>query len=145
MAGRDRLCHCVERHADPVALARSEPFGSVVAGAVGEVQQAVADAGSPAVEGDVGEPDGDHRDRLVDRELEVYHRCAEDFHPFGEDIAVEGQGTAVLFALVIGQIGWCVVGAPFSGELADRQWRLHGQRLLPVRWQSAASAGRIRW
>ena len=144
MAGRDRLRHGVESHADPVTLARGECLGSVVACAVGEVEQAIADAGGPAVGRDVGEPDGDHRDRLVDRELEVHHRGAEDLHPLGEDVAVEGQGAAVLFALVVGEVGWCVVGAPLPGELAHRQWGLHGQDLLPVgavRWPRRAGSG----
>ena len=63
----------------------------------------------------------------------MHHRGAEDLHPLGEGFAVEGQRAAVLLALVVGEVGWGVVGAPLPGELAHRQRGLHGQRELAAR------------
>jgi hypothetical protein len=90
--------------------------------AVGEVAQAVADPGGPAVRRDVRQAHRDHGRRPVDGELQVHHRRTEDLQPLGEHRAVEDQRAAVLLALVVGQIRRCVVGAPLAGELA------HGQR-----------------
>ena len=79
MALRDRLGHGVEGHADPVALARCKRRGLVMAQAVGEVQQAVADAGGPTVGCDVGGPDGEHNNRLVDRDGKVLKVTVRDY------------------------------------------------------------------
>src|SRR5256885_11952801 len=102
MPWRYRLRHGIERHTYPVALAWGESNGSVMAAVVGEVEKAVADAGGAPVGRDVGKPDRDDSDRLVDGELEVGHRGAENLHSFGDVVAVEDQGAPGFLALDVG-------------------------------------------
>ena len=130
MAGGERLREVVELEPHPVAPARLERRGVLVALPVGEVEQAVADARGGPVGGDVGETRGEERHGPVDGELELGHGRAQELEPLGQGIGVEGEGAAVLEPLVERQVRREAVGAPAARVEAERLRRPERQRDL---------------
>src|SRR5699024_2407616 len=88
---------------------------------VGAVEAPVAGPGAASIWSNIGQPRGAHRDRFGRGEFEFHHRRAEDLRGFGELIGIEHEGTAVVFTLVIGQVGRGVIGAPLASVLPDRE------------------------
>jgi hypothetical protein len=92
-----------------------QPLRAFVTLAVGEVEDAVADAGGRAVRKHLAQRHGDQRVGPVHGDLERHLRSAKHL-----DGALQGRGikhelAALLHPLVLRLIGPRAVGAPFAG------------------------------
>lgn len=130
MPPREAVRNVVQLDAHAVDAVRLERLRALVTVAMRQVEQSVGDAGHLMVKRHVREPDRNHGDRLVCRKLELDGWRAQDFERLLQAVAVEHQGTAVLFALVMRQIGGGRVGTPFAGKQADAERRLDRHHLL---------------
>ena len=91
--------------------------------AMGEVQDAVADAERAAIRAHVAQPDDQVRERPVGGNVERDDGGTEKFEPAGKRCRIEYQRERVVVALVAGLIRAPAERAPGTAALSKRAWR----------------------
>ena len=94
---------------------------------MGQVQQAVADTGGLAVRSHIRQAQSQHGHGPVHTHPQAGFRGAQQFAVCVKFIGFEYQRTAILLALVMGQIRCRSVGTPLAGKQPRPQGRLQLQ------------------
>src|SRR5215475_4326784 len=115
VSGRKCISDVVQVHLYQIPLARFKGSWMLMAVAVGQVQQSVSYPGRCAAGGNVVQADSNTGHGLVNRNLQGYHRRAQDFDYFPQRIGVENQRTTVVTTLVQRRLSWCAKSTPFAG------------------------------
>ncbi len=103
-----------------------------VRASMGQVQHAGAHQRRRPVRGDVGEPDGQHRDRRVDLEVDDDLGHAEDLESLGERFARVRRPGRLVRSQVACQTVRCVAGAPGQRSAACLSSGGGGRRPTPL-------------
>ncbi len=114
--GKD-IGNIVELDANAITPPRLQRLGMFVAVAMGEVQYAVTHPTGGTVRCHVAEPDDHVGHRLIARQLQRYQRRPQYLDLPGQRVGVEGQGFAIVGALV----QWCVAVGAEAVEIAAAQ------------------------
>ncbi len=114
----------LHRHVHGIALAGFQRLWMLVAFAMRQVEEPVADPRRGAVGGHVHQPQRHLRHRLVDGDGQCQHRVAHHVQGLGQGGGVEDQAAGIVTPLIAGLVAGMRVGTPLAAMPPDPERRV---------------------